>query len=301
MVEKHLFGVNRICVLTGISKKTYYYATDPSERKSTKYWSLKSKLTTIIEKHPKYGVERIKADLLRRDRIVIGRDTLSSLLKLWALSLPTRVKPPPASGINQILCFLAGRANLLIRSTITAPLQALSADMSQLSFNQGKSKCYLSIHKDVYGQLVYGWSVAEHQTEDLVIASFRQACTAIEQLSKQSLKHFNLLQHQDRGSQYTGYRYTDAVLSAGARLSYSDPGTPTHNPGQESFFGRFKDEWKDDIYELETLEEVEAFVSSKISDYNEDRLHTSLGNMPPKEYLELFLKTVGKELPKSRG
>lgn len=280
-------------MILGLSKKTYYYARDPQERQSSKYWSLKSKLATIIEKHPKYGVERIKADLLRRDNIVIGRDTLSSLLKLWALSLPTRVKPPPVSGVHQILCFLADRANLLIRSTITAPLQALSADMTQLSFNQGKSKCYLSIHKDVYAQVVYGWSISAFQTEDLVIASFRQACQTIEQLSQQSLKHLNLLQHQDRGSQYMSYHYTDAVLSTGTRLSYSDPGTPTHNPGQESFFGRFKDEWKDEIYELETLEEVIAFVESKIIDYNEDRLHTSLGYIPPKEYLEKFLKTVG--------
>jgi glycine dehydrogenase len=59
------------------------------------------------------------------------------------------------------------------------------------------------------------------------------------------------IQHQDRGSQYTSHAYVQAALEW-TTLSYSNPGTPTHNPGQESFFGRFKDEWKTEIAEIET-------------------------------------------------
>lgn len=290
MVEKKLFGVNRICGLLSLSKKTYYYGKSPEDRRDAKYLSLKPKLIAIIKKHPKYGVTRIKADLFRRFKLSIGRDTLSSLLKLWALSLPPRVTPPPPSGISQILCHLADKANLLIRSRITAPFQAMSTDMTELIFNHGQGKLYLSVHKDVFGQMVYGSKMSLHQTEDLVLDSFRQAKNTIEQLTHKTFEELQILQHQDRDSQYTGYRYVDTVLDSGARLSYSDPGTPTHNPGQESFFGRFKEEWADEIYELETAEEVIAFVNAKIVDYNTDRLHTSLGNIPPEEFLEKFLK-----------
>lgn len=292
MVEKKLFGVNRICRLLGLSKKTYYYGKSPAERQNAKYLSLKPKLWKIIKRHPKYGVLRIKADLLRRFKITIGRDTLNSLLKLWALSLPTRVLPPPPSGISQILCHVADKANLLIRSEITRPLQAISTDMTGLIFNHGKNKLYLSVHKDVFGQMVYGWKMSPCQTEDLVIDSFTQARHTIEHLAHHTLEELQLMQHQDRGSQYTGYHYVDTVLSSGARLSYSDPGTPTHNPGQESFFGRLKVEWADEMYELETQEEVITFVNKKIVDYNTDRLHTSLGNVPPEEFTKKFLKTI---------
>ena len=292
MVKKKLFGVNRICGLLGLSKKTYYYGKSPEDRRSEKYLALKPKLIAVIKKHPKYGVSRIKSDLLRRFKVTIGRDTLNSLLKLWALSLPPRVLPPPTSGISQILCHIADKANLLIRSNITAPFQAMSTDMTELLFNQGKSKLYLSVHKDVFGQMVYGSQMSLHQTEELVLDSFAQAKSKIEQLTHKTLEELQILQHQDRGSQYTGYRYVDTVLDSGARLSYSDPGTPTHNPGQESFFGRFKEEWADEIYELETQEEVIAFVNEKIVDYNTDRLHTSLDNIPPEEFLKTFLKTA---------
>ncbi|MEA2056696.1 MAG: integrase core domain-containing protein, partial [Patescibacteria group bacterium] len=61
-------------------------------------------------------------------------------------------------------------------------------------------------------------------------------------------------------------QYVQAGLEF-ARLSYSNPGTPTHNPGQESFFGRFKDDWKDEIAQIETFDKLEKFVRNKIKYY----------------------------------
>jgi putative transposase len=74
------------------------------------------------------------------------------------------------------------------------------------------------------------------------------------------------------------------------KLSYSSPGTPTHNPGQESFFGRFKDDWKDEIAEMETFEEVKKFVKEKINYYNNQRRHTSIGLISPSKFTKMFLK-----------
>jgi hypothetical protein len=46
------------------------------------------------------------------------------------------------------------------------------------------------------------------------------------------------------------------VLKCNITLAYSAPGTPTENPGQESFFGRLKDENRDGFKEMETFEEL---------------------------------------------
>lgn len=242
----------------------------------------------MIEKHPKYGVERIKADLLRRFQVTIGRDVLSRLLHLWALSLPRRHLVSAPSGIQKILCHLAGKANLLIRSTIAAPFQAITSDGVELVFNHGKSKIYLVTHKDVYGQMVYGYAFGEALTTVLALTSFDMAQQTLTELTGKTTNQ--VLYHQDRGSLYTSYDYVDTVLETGGRLSYSDPGTPTHNPGQESFHGRFKDEYKDDIFELETTNAVISFVTDVLNDYNQDRLHTSIGNQTPYEYTKQFLQ-----------
>lgn len=179
---------------------------------------------------------------------------------------------------------LADRTNLLIRSDIAKPLQALTSDITELIYQNGK--CYLCVHKDVFGQMVYGFSVRKTMEAKIVIESFTRALNRIKKFSKYISR--KLLVHQDQGSQYTSYQYVEEVLPH-ASLSYSTPGTPTENPGQESFFGRFKQEWADEIKELKTFKEVQKFVAKKIKYYNCQRIHTSIGFMNPHKFTKLSL------------
>ena len=186
--------------------------------------------------------------------------------------------------IQKILIALSDRTDLLIRSIISAPFQALSSDITQLEFKGGRA--YLFAHKDVFGQIVYGWSLDLTMETALVLQSLERARRTTKQLAG-SIKP---LQHQDRGSQHTSPAYVQAALEW-TTLSYSDPGTPTHNPGQESFFGRFKDQWKDDMAETETFESLEKFVKNKINYYNQERRHTSTGLKSSYNFTKSFLKT----------
>lgn len=285
MVAKGQFGVNRICKLTGISKATYYAAQNPMVKFEKKYLFIKSKVSAIIEKDGSYGIRRIKAELESSYQITVGRDTLAKLLKLWGLDLKRKIRVAKPNMIQKILIALADRTNLLIRSNITAPFQALSSDITEFRYKGGKA--YLCVHKDVFGQMVYGWSLGLTMDTKLVLASLEMARLKIKKLvGKISRK---LIQHQDRGSQYTSHYYVQAALTWTA-LSYSDPGTPTHNPGQESFFGRFKDQWKTEIAEIETFEELEKFVKNKLDYYNYERRHTSIGLVSPYKFTKSFLK-----------
>lgn len=272
----------------GISKRTYYACLSPPERLELKYQHLKDQIIKVIKAHPGYGVDRIKSDLFRKFKVTVGRDALSKLLHLWALSLPRKQKNT-MSGIGKILCYLAGKANLLIRTIITAPMQAITSDGTEIVFNYGKNKLWLVTHKDVFGQMVYGYALGPALTAALVIQSFKMTLQSLAQLTN-NLIPLNILYHQDRGSVYTGYDYVETVIAACGILSYSDPGTPTQNPGQESFHGRFKDDYKHEIFELETPEEVRRYIIEKLNDYNQDRLHTSIQNQPPFEYTQKFLK-----------
>jgi len=283
------FGVNRIVLLLGISKATYYQAQNPVDNFEKKYLNIKSFIEKVIKDNSAYGVDRIKAELWDTYQIKVGRDTLGKLLKLWRLSLKRKVTKKHPNLIQKILLALSSRANLLIRIALTAPFQAITSDMTELLFAGGKA--YLCVHKDAYGQMIYGWSLGLTQDTDLVIKSFIMATRTIKKLvGKLTTK---ILCHQDRGTQYTSHRYVQLALTY-TTLSYSDPGTPTHNPGQESFFGRFKDEWKDEIAEIETFEELEKFVKEKINYYNYQRRHTSIGLVSPWKYTKSFLKNRRK-------
>lgn len=185
---------------------------------------------------------------------------------------------------------MADRTNLLIRTEIIEPLQAITSDISEIDYNFGKNKAYLCVHKDISGQLVYGYELDKNKQTKLVLNSFNKAIRKIKKLAKKLPK--NLICHQDQGSQYTSYEYVDLVLKNKVVLSYSTPGTPTENPGQESFFGRFKQDHRDEINEIEDFNQLKRFIKRKIRYYNQKRLHTSLDNQNPLKFTKNYLKNI---------
>ena len=287
VVERDLVGVNRICQLVGISKATFYNHKCPSAQFEGKYAHLKKKVEKIIQKNPAYGIRRIKQALFDKYEIVAGRDSLGKLLIVWGLSLKRKIKKKQRSVIQKILISLSDRTNLLIRTTLSAPLQVITSDISEIVFNSSKEKCYLCVHKDALGQMVYGHEVSEHMETSLVLRSLKKA---IKYLKKKKIKfRKDTIFHSDQGSQFTSYEYVNAILQIG-KISYSTLGTPTENPGQESFFGRFKDEWQAEIKELKSFIEVKKFIEGKIKYYNYQRLHTSIKNQTPYFFTKNSLK-----------
>lgn len=291
-VASGLFSINRICQLCGLSKNTYYNHKHPSDRFTDKFAHLKTKVRRIIKNNSAYGVKRIKQALFDVYRLEIGRDALGRLLRLWSLGLNRKLRTSKKSVVKEILEGLSDRVNLLIRTIVVNPLQAVSSDITEIIYNHGKSRAYLAVHKDVLGQMVYGYALGETMEAKLVIASFKQAISTIKKLLGRLPK--DLLWHSDQGSQYTSYDYIEAVLKHPFILSYSTPGTPTENPGQESFFGRLKDESRDEFQEMETFEQLKKLIDKKISYYNNRRLHTSLKLQSPKKYTLNFIKNFPK-------
>lgn len=297
-VKQKLFSINRICQLTGIAKATYYNHQRPDERFEAKHSHIKQLVEKVIKADSAYGIKRIKAALRDEYQVHIGRDALARLLRLWRLQLPRKIKKAKVGLIKQILISLADRTNLLIRTSITRPCQAITSDISEIFYNQGKSKAYLAVHKDVFGQIAYGWQLQETMEASLVLKSFEQALKRLKQLAGRLPK--KLLCHQDQGSQYTSYEYVDKVLKSGLKLSYSSPGTPTENPGQESFFGRLKDECQDEIHELTNFAELSRFISKRMKYYNKRRIHTSIDYQTPEKFTKHFISQFSLTKHKKR-
>lgn len=220
---------------------------------------------------------------------------MAKLSKFWGLSLPRNIRKHKDNFIQKTLNSLGDKANLLLKADIAKPLQAITSDITELAFKNGKA--YLCVHKDKMGEAVYGYALDDNMEETLVLKSFHSALKFVSRLLprpkvlKRLLK--KMIWHQDRGGQYTGYNYVEAVMAYG-KISFSKPGTPTDNPGQESFFGRFKTELQSEISELISLAEVKKFVKAKIKYYNYRRLHSSIGYKPPMVYTKTALKPLIK-------
>ena len=100
-------------------------------------------------------------------------------------------------------------------------------------------------------------------------------------------QHFGfsgLIHHSDRGVQYASQAYTDRLKELGIVISMSGKGNAYDNAFAESFMKTLKVE---EVYikEYETFEDAYANIGQFIeSVYNEKRLHSSIGYVPPAEF-----------------
>lgn len=248
----------------------------------------KTDVRKAIKANPAYGVRRLQAELANKG-VKIGRDTLGKLLKIWDMYLIRKVRKHKPSMINRFLHTLRDKANLLCRTQLTKPLQAITSDITKLYYNGGKSKVYLCIHKDAFGQMVYGWSIDSNMELSMVMKSLNGCVKHIKRLVGKLPD--GIVWHQDQGSQYTSYNYVQKIPTLG-NISFSTPGTPTDNAGQESFFGRLKEELACEILELRNRKEVEEFIKKKMWYYNTKRLHTSIGYIAPRVFTKSVLNLV---------
>ncbi len=82
----------------------------------------------------------------------------------------------------------------------------------------------------------------------------------------------------------------DEVLALhSVRLHFIDPGKPQQNSHAESFNSRFRDECLNEHWFL-SLADARRIVEEWRRDYNQNRPHSSLGNLTPMEYLAAYIK-----------
>ena len=242
-------------------------------------------MEVIIEKNPAYGWRRIKAALEKEHGIVINHKLLLKLLKLWGLSLNRKVRKKKKDWVRVVLDFLGKRANLLCKLMMDGILikcfQIIVSNVTKLYYS-GK-KAYLAVHMDYRGKVIYGWSLQKGAGRDLVIKSLRMAVKSLKRYGIKILKRIVL--HQDRGIIYTTDNYVAEALSFGFHLSYSRKGEPGDNAVNESFFSRFKEEWRDIFEEAKDFEELYRLVRKAIQYHNKKRYHSSLGYETPRSFV----------------
>jgi len=88
----------------------------------------------------------------------------------------------------------------------------------------------------------------------------------------------------DNGTEFTSKALDAWAFARGVKLDFTTPGKPTENGFVESFQGRFRDECLNtEIFE--NLEDAKRKIRAWRQDYNCERPHSALGNIPPAEYL----------------
>ena len=87
----------------------------------------------------------------------------------------------------------------------------------------------------------------------------------------------------DNGSEFTSKWLDQWAYLKGVRLDFSRPGKPTDNGIIEAFNGRLRAECLNENWFL-SLDDAKQKVAAWRLHYNQDRPHSALGNLAPKEF-----------------
>ena len=143
---------------------------------------------------------------------------------------------------------------------------------------------YVAFVVDVYSRRILGWRVSGSMRTQLVLDAFHQALH-VRHRGDAHWTSQGLIHHSDAGSQFTSVAFTAELLEAGIAGSIGTVGDALDNALCESTIGLFKTEaihdggptWAD-------RRAVEWQVARWVHWYNHDRLHSSIGHLPPVEF-----------------
>ena len=89
----------------------------------------------------------------------------------------------------------------------------------------------------------------------------------------------------DNGPELTSKAMFFWARERSIRLQFIQPGKPTQNAFVESFNGKFR-EYCLNLHWFRSLEEAEETISKWRQHYNEERPHSSLGRLTPRQFAE---------------
>ena len=168
--------------------------------------------------------------------------------------------------------------NLLARDfRANAPNERWAGDIVGIWTAEGW--LYVAALLDTYSRFIAGWAMSVYRDEALVAEALRMA------LARRDLPETAaLIQHTDRGSQYSANDYLALLKQHGIQVSMNGKSDPYDNAMMESFWSSMQIEllnrrrWKTRVELANAIfEYIEIF-------YNRQRRHSSLGYRTPIEF-----------------
>jgi putative transposase len=280
--HKDQYGVEPICRTLEIAPSTYYAARSrlPSARQRRDE-ELKPKIGKVhADNYDVYGAEKVWRQLLR-ESVEVGRDRTARLMAELGLSGITRSARRRTTVAAETAPAQPG--DLVDRNfSAAAPNRLWVADLTYVSTWAGF--CYVAFVIDAFSRRIVGWRVSTSLRAELALDALEMAIWS-RQGDTEGLVH-----HSDRGVQYLAIRYTERLEEAGAVASVGSRGDSYDNALAETVNGLYKAELIRRRGPWRTADQVELATAAWVEWWNQRRLHSTCGYMPPAEYEAMYYR-----------
>jgi len=275
-------AIKDLCALVGISRSALYREQKAviEEKEHGNTVEIRNAIQTIALVFPSYGYRRITAALVRQGLIVNHKRVLRLMRSDNLLCLRKR----------SFVCTTDSNHKLPIYPNLTRGLvlnrinQLWVADITYIRL-QGEF-VYLAVILDAFSRRVIGWELATYLDSELTLAALKMA------LKNRSPLPGDLIHHSDRGVQYAARAYTQLLQRHGIAVSMSRTGNPYDNAKAERFMWTLKSE---EVYasDYQSLRSARSSIKEFLEKvYNQQRLHSALGYMPPAEFEQSLTVTI---------
>ena len=241
-----------------------------------------------------YGRRKMTA-LIRRTTIPgASRGAVDRAMRVLGLSGVRRDK-----GVRTTIPGKDGiRAGDLLNRDFTAPRPDHTWVMDFTYCRTWAGWVYVAFIVDVYSQRIVAWHAQTSKHVELVMIPLRMALWERGRQGHPILPD-QLRAHSDAGSQYVSLAYTDKLALDGIAPSIGSVGDAYDNALMETINGLYKAECiRTTVFHngpYRTLADIEYATAGWIDWYNNRRLHSSLGYVPPTEFEQAHYATLNRE------
>jgi len=262
--------LERMCTLAGVSRAGFY-RFPPRPPGPDPDLALRDALQRIALEFPSYGWPRMTAELQRRGWAVNHKRVYRLMREDNLLCLRRRKFVLTTDSDHGLPVY----PNLAGDLVLTGLDQLWVADITYIRLEL--EFVYLAVILDAFSRREIGWALDRTLEAALTIEALRLALARRRPAP-------GLVHHSDRGVQYASRDYTQLLHDHGIRISMSRKANPWDNAACESFLKTLKYE---EVYRTEYRDLADARASIGVfleKVYNQKRLHSALGYLPPAEF-----------------
>lgn len=271
MISTSSLNVRSACATLEVSRGSFYNWKNckPTPDKDE---SVLVEIRKIAAEFSRYGYRRVAKELHRREAI-INHKRVYRLMKKHSLLVKRKRFTPKTTQSNHNL---QRYKNLTKEAVITHPNQVWVSDITYIHLRD--EFVYLALIMDLYSRKIVGWDLSRNVDTELTLTALNKA---VRDRGMQNVK--KCVHHSDHGVQYLSAAYMERLKELEMLPSMGEVGNSYDNAHAESLNKTIKNEevW---INEYETFEQTYEAIKQFVQIYNEKRLHSSIGYVPPDEF-----------------